>query len=159
MGRPRLPKEFHELTGTIKHNPEQKKFGSSKGIAFPRGTIVPPPKHFTQKSKEAWNRVVVTLINLQVLTDLDLPKLDGMFEHYDSWVRIDTEIKELQKNKDMFRDPKLFSYFNSLKKSRLKDWEAFSKEAQAFGMSPSDRTKLQLPEQDNQGDLLELLDN
>ncbi len=156
MARPRMPKELHELSGTVSKHPERKQYGSSKGISFPKGTAIPAPKRFSNKTKEAWNRVVPTLVGMQILTSLDLPKLDAMFSFYDTFVKVDAQVNEMQKE-DIYRDPDMLDHFRTLTKIRSENWNSFTREASLFGLSPSERAKLQIPDEQEEADELQKL--
>lgn len=157
-GRPRKTKEVLELSGAVTYNKKRyESYGSSKSMAFPRDTHISCPKRFLKKTQQAWNTIIPAKIMEQVLCEEDLPHVEAMFSFYDEYVRIDNKLQAYLKDDDWDFNPDVLKIVRTLMKLKSDAFSHFSEIALRFGVTPVERTKLQMPEESVKDALDEIL--
>lgn len=155
MGSIRLTANQLELSGLDKHN---KKHYSSYNMTKGNVEGFPEPRTgLSKESKAAWNLIVSDLVEGKELSRGDLPSLCNLIEAYEEVVKVKKAIKQYDKEHNL-SEP---TFIHERKK--LNDWlinsiKAYSVLASKFGLTPTDRTKLPIIQEEiKEEDPLEIL--
>lgn len=147
MARTKQPKELAELNGATGKNPQRYKTrGSSKSSVKVHAT---KPSFHNEETGWAWDSIVPAIENLKILTLQDLPTLNEMFNVYDMLVDSRKDLEDFRKN---FSN-KLVNMDKELVNNRKKMQDAVNnfnstwiKYCARFGLTPSDRNNITIPE-------------
>lgn len=141
------PKEVAELTGMTQQHPKRYKGRSSSKSCTK--VHVTKPKFRNDETGWAWDSIVPALENLKVLTLQDLPSLNQMFKVYDMMVDSENqlqtfngshEINEVNDDKNLLNNQKkILDVITNLNGTWIKY-------CARFGVTPSDRNNISIPE-------------
>lgn len=148
MGRTKQPKEIAELSGSASKNPQRfRGRGSSKSTVKVHAN---KPQFRNEETSNAWDAIVPALETQKILAIQDLPFLGEMFDCLDELV--DSK-KQLRKFESQFEDlneisnnKELLSNQKRLRESVNMYRGTWIKFASRFGISPTERGNLSLPE-------------
>ena len=157
MGQVRASAAQLKLSGLSTWNKSHYKenYNLTEGI-LPQGDII-APKSLSPTAKKAWNTTVPALLQMKALSVTDFVQLENLFMLYDELLKARKAIKEFDKTHSVVDD----DYIS--KRRMLNAWlnqtqTTFTTLACRFGMTPSDRTRLPIEEDDdNSKDPLEVL--
>lgn len=147
-GRPRKTKEESTLSGMTKIKPDRYKDRPiTSEVGFSTVTEIDCPPKYSAQTKKAWECIIPDLLSIKVLSQEDLPALNMLFDAYELYIRYYKKEIEIEKKTDFENITciKKLRMINSLKKSALED---FIKLASRFGITPVERTRLIIPEEE-----------
>lgn len=110
------------------------------------------PKHLDKDAKKEWKRVIKILEPLNMLTRIDYAMLGAYCQLYSDWVKVEKEKQQPEFKPLMLKvtvDGAGNEHVTATENPLLKSQRAILKEIRVFcslfGMSPSDRARLQVP--------------
>ena len=147
MARMKQPKELAELNGMTSQHPKRYKTRTSSKTCTK--VHANKPDFRNEETSWAWDSIVPALENLKIVTLQDLPTLNEMFDVYDLLVDskrqyrefLDgNDLAEVSRSKDlMTNQKKILDMVNNL-------WGTWIKYTARFGLTPSDRNNIQIPD-------------
>ena len=150
MPRPRATAQHLDITGQKILKPQKySKYNMTNGIVVD-AVEIKPPRELSKEAKKAWNVTVPALLQMKVISETDLVSLGNLFTIYDEIVSAKKAIAKLEKqNLDITSD----EYID--KRKKLNGWlslsiKTFISNASRFGMTPSDRTRLPIFNEDEE---------
>jgi len=135
------PTNIKLVTGTARShrlNPNEPK----PEVATPK-----PPEHLTDAARAEWDRVVVDLVTLKILTDLDRAALAAYCQAYGRWSAAETALARMA-DKDAVTDGLIVRtksgnlIQNPLVGAANKAMADMVRYAAEFGLTPSARTRI-----------------
>ncbi|GAF74388.1 unnamed protein product, partial [marine sediment metagenome] len=150
VARPKKPIEKKKLEGTFRKDREAKEpMVPTKFEGIPK-----PPKQLIKEGMDLWNAAVKELQNLKMLYDVDLPMLVSYCNEMGTYFKMQDIINKkgetYMDGKNPKTRPEVYIGRNSLKIAITI--------ASKFGFTPSDRTKIEVPKQ-NEGDAFSEFEN
>lgn len=145
MGRPRKTKEQLHLSGMDVRNKgryESTTMMSPDAVLLSKLTC---PTKFRPRTRRAWQHIVPSLVGMGVVSEQDIPSLNMMFTLYNSMVLADEKLEEAEAMEDLDMMEKL-DLIEKLTKLRNNNWNASQQIMSKFGIGPTERAKLVLPE-------------
>ena len=157
MARPRKSVSDLKLSGTFSQHSSRKNWNTETLFAV---SDRPAPNKYLQRTKVAWNQFMRVKTVQGILSEEDMSLVTLMFDALDDVFRIQDEIDAFYRSPTLRRD-----LADEEKRDHLKDMiqmrksheTSFAFFACKFGLSPSERTKLTLPEKKNESPMLQLL--
>jgi phage terminase small subunit len=147
MARTKQPKELAELNGATGKNPQRYKTrGSSKPCTKVHAT---KPKFRNNETGWAWDSIVPALENLKILTLQDLPTLNEMFKVYDNLIDSEAQLQRFMESHDIDEvnnDKVLISNQRKIQDSIVNYHNVWIKFSARFGLTPSDRNNIAIPD-------------
>lgn len=163
MSKPRKTLEEHALAGLDKNHSRYQNYTKSSELptAIDKGTEIKCPKKFGKQTKKAWNSIVPGLTLLGVLNEQDMPVLDSMFRAYEEYSKTYALLLKFdEENPEWYLDDALTNRRNRINNLVIRNLEAFTKISYRFGLTPIERTKLQIPNlEEKVDDPLEMIIN
>lgn len=106
-----------------------------------------PPRHLSDEAKEEWTRVVESLFNCGILTDLDRAALAAYCQAYGRWVQAEDALarfaaKDAATRGIMMKTQSGNAIQNPLVGAANKAMSDMVRYAAEFGMTPSSRTRI-----------------
>jgi len=129
-------------------NPGKRKLNRFE--AHPQLEIPPCPKHFDSIARDEWNRVTPLLLDLGLITALDLAPLAGYCLAFSRWVKAEKEVQRegilIEGRQGPVKNPAVMLAEHSLEQIRRFCIE--------FGMTPAARSKVEVnPKSNPEADL------
>jgi P27 family predicted phage terminase small subunit len=156
MGASRLTGTQLKLSGLAEWNKSHyKSYNLTEGVV-PEGNIV-APKGLSATAKKAWNTTVPALMEMRSLSVTDFVQLENLFTIYDELLKARKAIKEFDKNHSL-EEKGALNTRRSLNTWLNNTQQTFTSLASRFGMTPVDRTRLPIEEEEEDAkDPLEVL--
>ena len=135
----------------IQGNPGKRPISS--GTLSPDISIPKCPDHLNSDAKEEWSRVTPLLMNLKVISEIDMAALALYCQSYGRWVEAERKIDEMRKKGGdglLIKSPNNYPIQNPYLAIANRSMEDCYKYLQQFGLSPSARTRVTISVQ---GDL------
>jgi len=157
MARPRKSANELKLAGTFN------KVGSRKNWNTETLFVVmdkPAPNEYLTRTKIAWNQFMRVKAVQGVLSEEDMSMVRMMFDSLDDVYRIQDEIDAFYKRPTLrndLKDKEKRDHLKEMVQIRKSHETSFAMFACKFGLSPSERTKLTLPEKKDESPMLQLL--
>ena len=140
-GRKKTPIAEKKLKGTYRADRDGKQESAentvNNAVAIPRDTAVKAPRTLSKKSAALFEQHAAALIQLGILSAVDLPELEMMYQLLDQF----REVSECLKDVDIVEQTVLYQ---SLTHLRINLQKQFSAIAARYYISPAARTKLTL---------------
>jgi len=137
------PTALKELAG----NPGKRAMNASE--PRPDAKIPPCPKHLSEEARKEWRRVSKQLLKLKLLTEVDRAALAAYCQAWARWVQAEQEMAKTDFEMITLTDkgyPVLSPWFSVADKT-MRQMRAFLAE---FGMTPSSRSRVQLPKEEEE---------
>ena len=156
-GRPRKSVQELKLSGMYSKRSSHKNYNDEVPNQMELKTA---PKRYLQRTKVAWNQFMRVKVTQGILSEEDASLICIMFDALDNLYHIQDEIDRF------FRRPDLTSALSDEdRRKQLKDMvqvrklheTSFVTLACRFGLTPSERTKLVLPQKKAESPLLKLI--
>ena len=156
MGRPPLPTAVHEATGSYKKDPQRKRRAEPK----PQGRPT-KPSNLTGIAAKEWKRITGFLEHMKVLSRVEAPALEQYCRAYQEWREccqtIDEEgavVRELRGTGN--------NQYEVLKRHPIDQRKQYLsalilKYLTEFGLTPSSRSRVQVPDDGKPDSLLDML--
>ena len=156
-GRKPKPTKLHVLNG----NPSRKDLNTNE--PKPKPVAPKPPSWLRKEAKKEWKRAAKELEQLGLLTQIDMAAFAGYCQSYAKWKEAEVFLQEngmtYELNKYDDEGEVISTYYQqypevSIAKQCLDQIRQFCAE---FGMTPSARSRIQLPSNENSEDEMEVL--
>lgn len=157
MGRPRKTTTELKLSGTFNQHSSRKNWNTETPYQL---TDKPSPSRYLKRTQMEWHKFMTVKTVQGVLSIEDESMLIMMFDSLDLYFRMTDEVYEFHKSpdyKDRISDWKERAMLKDLDKMRSAHLQDFTKIACRFGISPTERSRMTLPEQEQRDELLELV--
>ena len=143
MPNPRATTKHLELSGVSKHNKGQyANRNTATGIIIKPEDNLECPRGYSKETKDAWNAIVPSLIQMTDLGTQDLPSLKTLFDTYEDYVKKRKRYQQYEKeHKDDF-DEKIVNVEHKLFIMMNKARDSFHQIACRFGCVPTERSRL-----------------
>jgi len=140
-GRPRGTQKHIELSGLAKKRKKYYGERNNTQLAPLADMSIEAPKKYSRETRMAWDLIVPNLIAMEVLTEVDLPSLQMMFDAYEEYVQAKKTITKFEKIHTMLEPDYI------IKRKALNTWMTnsqvnFNKIAARFGLMPTERSRL-----------------
>lgn len=153
-GRKPKPVETHERNGNPSRLDLKSRLLISKKINRERPS---PPDHLDKTAREHWEKIVPDLEAMGTLAKIDAGSLEALCQAYSNMTRAAKDLKKLDSlfyktpNGSLQQIPQI-GIFN-------KSASLYKSYASEFGLTPSSRTRVDMPDGDTTGDKMgEILD-
>jgi len=153
-GRPRKTVAQLKLSGTFNKVSSRKDWNEEVPCVL---GYISAPKRYLQRTKVAWNQFMRVKAQQGVLSEEDQSLVLIMFNHLDHYYRADDRLQQMEKDPAYFGTSIGLDAMDKIGKMIERHFNSFSKLALRFGMTPSERTKLHIPEHEKQSEMLQLL--
>ena len=157
MGRPRKSANELKLAGTFNRGYQRQDWNTETQCVV---THKPAPDRYLQRTKVAWNQFMRVKATQGVLSEEDLSLVTLMFDSLDDVYRMQDEIDAFYRRPNLrhaLADEDLRSQLKEMVQIRKSHETSFAMFACKFGLSPSERTKLTLPNRKEESALLKLM--
>ena len=134
-GRPRKPTAKHKLEGTFRPD----RHGDRGDLLLDLPGSPQMPGGLNDDARELWLRVVTQLTRAKVAVEIDSSQLEAMCRWWARYLENERHACEFAHD---------IEAGDVYEKRAKRAWDAFDKVAARFGLTPADRAKLKLP-QDN----------
>lgn len=157
MGRPRKPAKELKLNGTFNKVSSRKDWNTDTPYVMDQSYA---PKRYLPETKRAWNQFMKVKCVQGVLSDEDEAMVILMFDALDDVYRIQAKIDEFYNDPNLsanLRDAETRKHLKEMVQVRKIHETSFVTMAVKFGMSPVERSRLQVTSSKPKSELFELL--
>lgn len=142
-GRPRATIEQLKLHGIEKASSNHKTYTRlDMSDTLIKGELS-PPNHYSARTKQAWNRVIPNIQNLNILTEQDLNSLIAGFDAFEEMVKAQKAIREFDKEHPHLAVEDI-KHRKALSQWMLQSMDSANRVFARFGLMPTERTRLNL---------------
>lgn len=145
-GRPRATTQHLEVSGLLDR--KKKCYAETRRetqLAVIKDVRIDPPKKYSQETKQAWMAIVPNLVDIGVLTEVDLPSMQMMFDCYEEYVQAKKAITKFEKIHSIL-EPDYVTKRKALNTWMVNSQINFNKIAARFGIMPTERSRLPINE-------------
>ena len=149
MARPRKRVTELKLAGTFNQHSSRKTWNTDTPCPLEER---PAPKRYLKRTQLAWYQFFQVKMIQGIVSIEDETHIIMMFDSLDLYYRISDKINEYWKNTSIdeyLKDWKLRAEGKDLLAMRSKCLEDYNKIARQFGLTQAERTKIQIPENDD----------
>ena len=150
-GRPRGTPQHLEVSGLTKKRKKYYEERNNQQVATIEAVEIEPPKKYSKETKAAWNSIVPNLLSMGVLTELDLPSMQMMFDSYEEYVQAKKAITKFEKIHTLL-EPDYVTKRKALNTWMINCQINFNKIAARFGLMPTERSRLPINSQEQEED-------
>lgn len=142
-GRPPVPTKVKEMRGTLrKHRVQQNE-------PAPKSEIPGMPDILDRLGRQEWRRIVPLLDELSLLSRIDRAALTGYCQAYSEFWRMERDIQQFGYTQLSDKGWEAPRPQVAIRDAALKRMHQYLRE---FGLSPSSRTRLSVPEKEEKDD-------
>lgn len=153
-GRPRGTIPHLQLAGLADKRPAYYGQRNNENFAVVQEQLE-PPKSYSKETKSAWSTIVPNLLAMKVISEVDLPSLQTMFDCYEEYVQAKKAIIKFDKIHTIL-EPDYILQRKALNQWLMNCQQNFNKIAARFGCMPTERSRLSINKEEPQAiDVLE----
>ena len=156
-GRPRKTVRELKLSGTFKKHSEHKAYNEETPMQITDSERA--PSRYLRRTQTAWNDFMKVKSFQGVLSIEDRTAITLMFDSLDSYYRTRDQIQNIQKTArpEDYKDRGFLSCLKILTTTQNTFFQQYIQIACRFGVTPTERTRLAIPEKKPDSDFIKLL--